>query len=190
MGGTAIEIFVQQYHRPYGHPQWAFRDHTRGRRGCHNTWALGTPTRRLVAGPLNTANVGLYLYFDDIASFDTRKRCQRLATLRTVFGCLAHVVHFHHHRQRGTITAAVSRCARLLAPLARLDLIDRTERLGSSGLLAFRPIETLGEIAYLRFKGFYLRLQRRFALHQASVLGPPVVRFPLECDIVLLCQHH
>src|SRR6266699_1548509 len=138
---------VEHQHRPYRHPQGAFRDHTRYWRRRHNTWALGTPTRRVVAGPVHTSNVGLYLYFDDIASFDTRKRCQRLATLRTVFGCLAHVVHFHHHRQRGTITAAVSRRARLLAPLSRLDLIDLTERLGSSGFLAFRPVEALGEIA-------------------------------------------
>jgi hypothetical protein len=190
VGGTAREICVQQHHRPYGHPQGALRDDTRYWRRRHKTWALGTPTRRVVAGPLHTSHVGLYRSCDAIASFATRKRCQRLATLRTVFGCLAHVVHFHHHRQRGTITAAVSRCARLLAPLARLDRIDLPERLGSSGCLAFRPIEALGEIASLRFKGFYLRLQRRFALHQACVLGPPGVRFPRECDIVLLCQHH
>jgi len=190
VGGTARALCVQQHHRPYGHPQGALRDHTRDWRRRHHTWALGTPTRRVVAGPLQTSHVGLSLSFDAIASFDTRKRCQRRATWRTVCGGLAHVVPFHHHRQRGTITAAVSRWARLLAPLSRLDLMDLPERLGSSGLLAFRPLEALGEIASLRFKGFSLRLQRRVALPQACVLGPPVVRFPLACDRVLLCQHH
>src|SRR5216683_3542225 len=190
VGGTAREIFVQQHHGPYGHPQGAFRDHTRGWRRRHNTWALGTPTRRLVAGPLHTSNVGLYLYFDDIASFDTRKRRQRLATLRAVFGRLAHVMHFHHHRQSGTITAAVSRCARLLAPLPRMGLIGRAKRLGTGGLLALLPIEALGEVAQLRFKRLHLRLQGGFTLHQTCMLGPPVVGFPLEGDIVLLPQHY
>src|SRR6266446_4492772 len=71
--------------------------------------------------------------------------------------------------------------------MGRLGL---AQSLGTSGLLALLPVEALGEVASLRFKRFHLRLQGRFALHQACVLGPPVVGFPLERDVGLLRQYH
>ena len=190
MGRAAREVFVEQHHRPHRHPSWAFRDHSRSRRCCHNTWELGTPTRRLVTRALDAPNVGLDLHFDDIARVDTWKRCQRLATWRTVFGRLASVVHFHYHRQGATITAAVSYSARLLSPLSRMGHTGCADSLGTGGLLALRPVEALVEVAHLSFKRFHLRLQGRFALHEARVLGPPVVGFPLDLPIVLLRQHH
>jgi len=190
MGRAAREVFVEQHHRPHRHPSWAFRDHSRSRRCCHNTWELGTPTRRLVTRALDAPNVGLDLHCDAIARVDTWKRCQRLATLRTVFGRLASVMDFHHHGQHRTITAAVSLRTRLLAPLSGIGCIGLAQCFGSGGLLTLLPIEALVEIAYLRFKRFHLRLQGCFTLHQARVLGSPVVCLPLKCDIVLLCQHH
>jgi hypothetical protein len=92
--------------------------------------------------------------------------------------------------QQGTITAAVSLSTRLLAPLAGRSRRGRAQHLRTGGFLALLPVEALGEVAYLRFQRFHLRLQGRFALHQARVLGSPVVGFPLEGDIVLLRQHH
>src|SRR5712691_2403713 len=97
---------------------------------------------------------------------------------------------FHHHGQHRTITAAVSLRTRLLAPLSGIGCIGLAQCFGSGGLLTLLPIEALVEIAYLRFKRFHLRLQGCFTLHQARVLGSPVVCLPLKCDIVLLCQHH
>src|SRR5688572_21232511 len=98
-------------------------------------------------------------------------------------------MYFHHHGQKGTITAAVSLRTKLLSPLSGIGRIRLAKSLGTGGFLALFPVEALGEVAYLSFKPFHLRLQGRFALYQARVLGPPVVGFPLECDIVLLCQH-
>src|SRR5262249_23667521 len=147
-------------------------------------------TGRSVAQPLNASNVGLHVHFDDIAPFDTRKRGQRLATLRTVFGRLTHVMYFNHHRQGATITAAVSRSARLLPPLAKRGQMGCAGSLGPGSFLALGPVEPLGEVAPLRFKRFHLRLQGRFTLHEGRVLSPPVVGFPLDRNIVLLRQHH
>src|SRR5260370_14854250 len=97
VGGTALAICVQHHHCPYGYPSWALRDHSRGWRGGHNTWELGTPPPRLVARPLHASNVGLHLPREDIAPFRTRPRCQRLPTVRAVFGPLAHVMHCDPH---------------------------------------------------------------------------------------------
>ena len=190
MSGTAIEIFVQQHHRPHRHPQGAFRDHARGRRRRHNAWDLGTRACFLVTGPLDAPNVGLHLHFDNIAGFDTRKRRQRLATLRAVLGRLAQIMHFHHDGQGRAITAAMSWRARLLAPLSSRSHSRLAKRLGTSGFLALLAVETLVEVAYLRFKGLHLRLQGRLALEALLVLRPPIVSFPLEGDIILLRQHH
>src|SRR5229473_4984942 len=147
MGRAAREVCVEPHHRPHRHPSWAFRDHSRSRRCCHNTWELGTPTRRLVTRALDAPNVGLDLHFDDIARVDTWKRCQRLATLRTVFGRLAHVMHFNDHGQHGTITAAVSLSPGLLASLSGIGRLGLAQSLGTSGLLALLPVEALGEVA-------------------------------------------
>ena len=158
VGGAAIEIFVQQHPRPHRHSQWAFWDHSRRWRRRHNTWELGAPARRLVARALDAPKVGLDLNFDDIARFDTWKRRQCLATLRTVFGRLAQVMNFHHHGQHRTITATVSLRTRLLAPLSSGGISGLATSLGTSGLLALLPVEALIEVAYLRFKPFHLRL--------------------------------
>src|ERR687894_1339089 len=125
MGRTAIEIFVEQHPRPHRHPERAFRDHSRHRRSRHNAWELGTPARRLVTRALDASNVGLNRNFDNIARFDTWKWCQSLATLRTMFGRLAQVMNFNHHRQNKTITPAVSMRTWLLAPLSGIGRIGR-----------------------------------------------------------------
>jgi hypothetical protein len=101
----------------------------------------------LVARALDAPHVGLDLNFDDIARFDTWKWCQRLATLRTVFGRLAHVMHFNDHGQHGTITAAVSLRTGLLASLSGIGRLGLAQSLGTSGLLALLPVEALGEVA-------------------------------------------
>src|SRR5712691_8511593 len=62
----------------------------------------------------------------------------------------------------------------LLLPLARTDRLPLATRVGTGRFLALSPVEA----------------SVRFALHQARVLGPPVVGLPLEHDIVLLRQHH
>jgi hypothetical protein len=111
------------------------------------------------------------LNFDDIARFDTWKRRQHLATLWTVFGRLAQIMNFHHHRQHRTITATVSPRTRLLAPLPSGGIMGLATSLGTGRLLALLPVQALIEVAELRFKPFHLRLQGRFALHQARVLG-------------------
>ena len=66
VGGTAIEVFVQQDHRPYRHPQGALRDHARGGRRRHNTWDLRALTRLVVTRALDASNVGLDLDFDNV----------------------------------------------------------------------------------------------------------------------------
>ncbi len=133
--------------------------------------------------------MSLHLHFDDVACFRPRKRSQRLAALRAVLDRLIQLMHFNHDRQGGAITAAVTWPARLLAPFPSRSLMGLATGLGTSRLLALFPIETLGEVAYLRFKRFHLRFQGRFALRKTGVLGSPVVRFPLEGNIVLLRQH-
>src|SRR5712692_1792583 len=118
MGGTAIEVFVQQDPRPDRHPQRAFRDHARcwGRR--HNAGDLRTLTGLLVTRALDASNMGLDLDFDDGGFFGTGKRCERLAACWAVFRRLAQVMHFGHHREGGAITAAVALTARLLPPIS------------------------------------------------------------------------
>src|SRR5215468_5203763 len=134
--------------------------------------------------------MSLDVHFDDIARFGTRKRRKGRATLRTVFRCVTQVMHFDHHRQGGAITAPMPLHARLLPPMARTGRRGLTGRFGTGRFLALGPVEALVQVAHLSFKHFDLGLQGRFALHQARVLGPPVVRLPLEPDIVLLRQHH
>src|SRR6266849_5269510 len=85
MGGTDIEVCVQQDPRPDRHPQRAFRDHARcwGRR--HNAGDLRTLTGLLVTRALDASNMGLDLDFDDGGFFGTGKRCERLAACWAVF---------------------------------------------------------------------------------------------------------
>jgi hypothetical protein len=144
----------------------------------------------VVARALDAPQVGLDLHCDDIARFDTWKRCQRRATWRTVFGRRAHIMHGNDHGQTGTITAAVSLRTGLLASLSGRGRLGLAQSLGTRGLLALFSVEAVGEVASRRFKRFPLRLQGRFAWHQACVLGPPVVGFPLERARVLLRQYH
>ena len=107
-----------------------------------------------------------------VARFGTRKRRERLATLRTVFRRLAQVMHFDHHRQGGTITATMPLHARLLPPISRTGRLGLTGSLGTGRFLALGPVEALVQVAHLRFKHFHLCLQGRFALHQAARVVP------------------
>jgi hypothetical protein len=134
--------------------------------------------------------MSLDVHFDDIARFGTRKWRESLATLRTVFRCVTQVMHFDYHRQGGAITATMPLHARLLPPISRTGRLGLTGSLGTGRFLTLGPVETLVQVAHLRFKHFDLCLQGRFALHQARVLCPPVVGLPLEPDLVLLRQHH
>jgi len=53
-------------------------------------------------------------------------------------------------------------------------------------LFAFGAVEPLGQVADGALEGFHVSLQGRFPFHKPRVLGPPVVRLPLELNIVLL----
>jgi hypothetical protein len=64
VGGAAIEIFIQQDHRPYGHAQGAFRDQPRRWWCRHDAWNLRALTYLLVAWALDATNMGLHLGLD------------------------------------------------------------------------------------------------------------------------------
>jgi hypothetical protein len=102
--------------------------------------------------------------------------------LRTVLRCVTQVMHFDHHRQGGAITATMPLHARLLPPIARTGRLGLTSSLRTGRFLALGSVEALVQVAHLSFKHFDLCLQGRFALHQARVLGPPVVGLPLEAE--------
>src|SRR5712691_11611448 len=190
MGGTAIEIFVQQHHRPDRYPQWAFRDHARRWRRRHDARDLRTLTRLVVALALDASNMGLDLDFDQVGLFAAGKRHEGGPTGRAVFGCLAHVMHFCHYWQGGTITPAVSLTPRLLSPLAGTGRLGCTSTVGTRRLLALGAVQTLGQVADRGLKRCHFRLQGCFALEKPLVLRPPVIGLPLEPNIGLLRQHH
>ena len=62
--------------------------------------------------------MGLDLDFDNARLFGAGKRQKCLTTGRAVLRRLAQVVHFRHHWQGATITAAVPLTAGLLPPLS------------------------------------------------------------------------
>ena len=125
VGGTAIEVFVQQDPRPYRHAQGAFRDQPRRGRCRHHAWDLRALTRLLVALALDAPHVALNLDFNNGRLFGTGHRPQRLTTAWAVFRGFAHVMHFGDHWQGETITAPMPRAARLLAPLAGTGRLGR-----------------------------------------------------------------
>ena len=118
VGRAAIEVFVQQDPRPDRHPQWTFRDETRRWRGRNDSCDLRALTRLVVALALDATHMGLDLDFDNARLFGAGKRQKCLTTGRAALRRLAQVVHFHHHGQGATITAAVPLTAGLLPPLA------------------------------------------------------------------------
>src|SRR5882724_1656878 len=99
-------------------------------------------------------------------------------------------MHFRHDRQGGAITAAMPRTPGLLPPLARIGQCGRPRTVRTRRFFAFGAVEPLGQVADGALEGFHVSLQGRFPFHKPRVLGPPVVRLPLELNIVLLRQHH
>src|SRR5437660_6386833 len=99
-------------------------------------------------------------------------------------------MHFGHDKQDRTVTAAMALAARLLPPMARTQRLGLIRMIRACRFLALGAVETRGQFADPRLKRFHFCRQGRFALYRPRVLRPPVVRFPLELDIVLLRQHH
>src|SRR5215472_6373494 len=99
-------------------------------------------------------------------------------------------MHFHHHRQGATIATTMSLNTGLLPPLFWAVRLGRGRPVCTRCFLALGAIEPLLEIANRGLQRFHFPLQGRFTLHKLTMLGAPVVRFPLELDIGLLCQHH
>src|SRR5437870_1913360 len=99
-------------------------------------------------------------------------------------------MHFGHDKQDRTVTAAMALAARLLPPMARTQRLGLIRMIRACRFLALGAVETLGQVADRRLKRFRFCRQVRFGLYRPRVLRPPVVRFPLELDIVLLRQHH
>src|SRR5713101_3715039 len=190
IGGTAIEVFVEQHRGPERDPQWTFREHAwRGRRR-HDAWDLRTSARLVIPAPLDASQMGLDLHFNDGGFFGTRKRCKRLPTGRTA--CLrgAQVMHFGYHQQGRTLTAAMALAAGLLPPMARTRRLGRRCILRTCRFLALGAVETLGQVADHRLKRCHFCRQGRFALDRPRVLRLPVIRLPRERDIGLLREHH
>src|SRR5713226_2365237 len=78
IGGTAIEVFVQQHHGPERYPQRTFRDHARRGRRCHDAWNLRALACLLITATLDTSKMSLDLHFNDHGFFGTGKRRERL----------------------------------------------------------------------------------------------------------------
>src|SRR5215510_8693325 len=145
--GTAIEVFVQHDFRPHRHPDRAFRNETRGRWGRHDTRERETVTPLVGALPLDTTHMRLDLDFNDGGDFGGRKRAERFPTAWAAFLLWAQVADFDDDGQGGMVTAAVPRTARLLSPLPRVDAGRGTSRIEGRRFFAFRPVQTLGEVA-------------------------------------------
>src|SRR5215813_8307208 len=189
-GGPAVEEIVKQDFRPHRHPDRAFGNEARGRWGRHDTRTLRTATPLVVTLPLDTTHMRLDLDFNDGGCFGGRKRAERCPTACAAFLRCAQVADFDDDRQGGTVTAAVPRTAGLLSPLTRADLWRDTSLIEVRRFFAFRPVQTLGEVADRGLMGFDCCLQCCFPLHQLLVLRPPVVRLPGELDIGLFRQYH
>src|SRR5215467_6247260 len=99
-------------------------------------------------------------------------------------------MNFRHHWQGETIATTMSFTTGLLPPLFWAVRLGRGRPVCTRCFLALGAIEPLSEIAHRGLKSFHFPLQSRFTLHKPSMLGAPVVRFPLELDIGLLCRHH
>src|SRR5438105_10446294 len=99
-------------------------------------------------------------------------------------------MHFGHDKQDRTVTAAMALAARLLPPMARTQRLGLIRMIRACRFLALGAVETLGQVADRRPHRSHFGRQGRFAPYRPRVLRPPVVRFPLELDIVLLRQHH
>src|SRR5215471_10337693 len=96
---------------------------------------------------------------------------------------------FRHHWQGATIATTMSLTTGLLPPLFWAVRLGRGRPVCTRCLLALGAIEPLLKIANRGLKRFHFPLQGRFPRHKLTMLGAPVVRFPLELDIGLLCQH-
>src|SRR5215467_1091900 len=129
IGGTAIEVFVQQHCGPERYPQGTFRDHTWRERCRHKAWDLRAPARLVITAPLDAAKMGLDLHFNNGGVVSPRKRSKRRTTGRTACLRWAQVMHFRDHQQSRTLTAAMAFAPRLLPPLAQ------TQRLGLCHLI-------------------------------------------------------
>src|SRR5215468_6979370 len=78
----------------------------------------------------------------------------------------------------------------LLPPIFGAVHLGRGRSVCTRCFLALGTIEPLSEIADRGLQRCHFSLQGRFTLHKPRMLGSPVVRFPLECNIGLLRQHH
>jgi hypothetical protein len=132
----------------------------------------------------------LDLDFNNGGGFGGRKRAERFPTARAAFLLCAQVSDFDDDGQGGTVTAAVPRTARLLSPLTRANSWRGTSLIEVRHFFAFRPVQTLSEVADRGLMGCDCCLQCGFPLHQLLVLRPPVVRLPGELDIGLFRQYH
>ena len=134
--------------------------------------------------------MGLNLDFDHVGFFDTGKRREGLTTCRAAAHLLAQLMHFRHHWQSGSVTAAMALPTGLLASLAGTERLGLPHTLGTCGLLALLAVQALLQVADGSLMGGHLRLQSGFALEKLFVLRLPIVRLPLEFDIGLLGQDH
>src|SRR5919197_2748765 len=107
IGGTAVEVFVQQHCGPERYPERTFRDHAWRGWGRYQAWNLRAPAHLVITATLDVSKMGLDLHFNDGGVFGARKRGKRLTTGRTA--CLrgAHVMHFGYHQQGRTLTATM-----------------------------------------------------------------------------------
>src|SRR5262249_57908353 len=127
---------------------------------------------------------------NDGGGFGARKGPEGCPTAWAALLRRAQVADFFDAGERGTGPAAVPRTAGLLAALPRARGWGLASLVQARRFFAFRPVQTLGEVAHRGLKGFDLGLQRGFPLHQLLVLRPPIVRLPGELDIGLFRQHY
>jgi hypothetical protein len=82
IGGTAIELFVEQHHGPKRYPQRTFRDHARRGRRCHDAGNLRALACLLLTATLDASKMRLDLHCNNGGFFGPGKRCERLTAGR------------------------------------------------------------------------------------------------------------
>jgi len=75
-------------------------------------------------------------------------------------------MHFRHHWQSGSVTAAMALTTGLLASLAGTERLGLPPTLGTCGLLALLAVQALLQVADGSLMGGHLRLQSGFALEK------------------------
>ena len=106
--------------------------------------------------------MGLDLDFDKGRLFGAVKRHERVATDRAMFLRFTHVMHCHHHRQGGAITAAMPCTAGLLPTLAETGRLGLPSTVRTGRFFAFGAVQPLGQVTDGGLERFHVRLQGHF----------------------------